>query len=160
MSEEEIKHFYNVYVLGKDTPNKLKLSQIFGKKVARDGNSERIEYKEKHTIRNVPEGKEDEITKEEKANENIFFYVYNVDDRETFEKFEKIHEKLNGKFIFQASFVLYGINRNIEHERSVSQEELIQTAFKNESSYFELQEFNIFTEKILEIAPNFIFPEK
>ena len=94
---EEIKLSKFVYIIGKDTPNKLKLSQMFGE-VREDGNSYRIEGSTIYTVRNVPEGKEDEITKEEKANENIFFYVYNVDDRETFEKFEKIHKKLKEKF--------------------------------------------------------------
>ena len=150
MFEEEIKYFYNIYVLGKDTPNKLKLSQMLGKRVSGYGNSERIKEKHntKYTIRNVPEESEDEIIKDEDVfyvSHNYFFYVYNVDDRETFEKFEEIHQKLKEKFNNKDNdiFVLYGINSNIEHERSVSQEELIKTAFKNESFYFELQEFNM-----------------
>ena len=161
MSSKEIDCICYIYVIGKDTPNKLKLSQMFGKKDTGDGNSERIENsyysKRKYIIRNIPEGSEYEITKDEEADSNTFFYVYNVDDRETFEKFEKTQQKIKEKFFKRHDcFVLYGINCNIENKRSVSQEELMKTAIKNKCCCFELHEFKMY-EISIQITDSAVF---
>ena len=144
MSEEENTVFCNVYIIGKDTPNKLKFTQM----LEGDENTEVIDQERKYIIRNVPEEEVDKLVKEEKSRKNYFYYVYNVDDKETFEKSGKIIQKLKWDFKNNDNdmFVLYGFNINIENERIVSHEELITTAFKNETSYFELHEFNM--EKI------------
>ena len=132
-------NFGNCYIIGKDTPNKLNFVQMIrGKRNGRKFNKD-TEY----TIRSIPEEDVDKITKEEKDGRNQIYYVYNVDDRVSFEKYEEIHKMLKEKFnTDNDKFVLCGINVNIENERSVSFEELIATAFKNESFYFELQKFN------------------
>ena len=135
---------FDVYVLGKDTPNKLKFAQMLGGKETGDGNSEVKKEEDSYVfkIRNIPEEDINKITRSDNPLQKILiFYVYNVDDRETFEKYEKIHQVLK-KVAEPNWFILYGINSNIERERSVSREELITTALKTESFYFELQEFD------------------
>ena len=152
-SSDEIMYFYNVYVVGKNTPNKFKLIQMLGEN--EEDEKSFIEHFEgkletkrdgtKYTIFNVTEEEVDSLKKGKRANFNHFYYVYDVDDRETFEKFEKIHQKLREEFnnIYDDKFILYGINCNIKNERSVSFEELMTTAVKNKCHYFELQEFNM-----------------
>ena len=58
----KIYSFNNAYVIGKDTPNKLKLFQCFGGELKEDGSREVVDNITQYTIRNVPDGKEDEIT--------------------------------------------------------------------------------------------------
>ena len=48
----------------------------------------KIKKKKKNVIMNVTDEEIDSLEKDEKAQANYFYYVYDVDDRETFEKFE------------------------------------------------------------------------
>ena len=133
---KEINHIHNYYIIGKGTQNMYKLVEMLGKNKV-------IENDTKSIFKSVADDEVDKITKGEKDEKNYFYYVYNVDDRETFDKYERIHQKLKEKFNKdEDKFVLYGINCEIKNERSVSVDELITTALKNESYYFELQEFD------------------
>ena len=143
--------FRNVYVIGKNTPNKLKLFQILGgRDMDSKSSNEYFEDKlettlndKKYTIMNISGDEVDSLKKDEKNDINIFYYVYDVDDRETFDSFDKIHQKLKQNYDESRDhFVLYGITCNIKNERSVSFEELMTTAVKNKLMYFELHEFN------------------
>ena len=147
-------NIYNVYVVGKNTPNKIKLFQMLGRRKPDDNVSpenlkEKLEFTKedykKYVVMNVTEEEVDSLKKDKNAYSNLFYYVYDVDDRETFEKLEKIHQKLKEKFNDEGfdRFVLYGINSNIKNERKVSFEELMTTAARNKIHYFELQEFNM-----------------
>ena len=144
-------YIYHVYVIGKNTPNKRRLFySLAGKELDPENSSDNFANKLEfvmyeqlnYTLINVTEDDVDSLKKDETVNINYFFYVYDVDDRETFEKFESIHQKVKPKFGIVDNFVLYGINCNIEGERSVSVEDLMATAAKNKINYFELQEFN------------------
>ena len=153
---------YNIYVVGKNTPNKIKLFQIFARKEPDDkSSSENIEKKlefiyktakyggKKYIVFNLTEEEADSLQKDKDVDENYFYYVFDVDDSETFEKLQNIHPHLKEKFDGDRDrFVLYGINSNIKNERKVSFEELIAAADKNDIPCFELQEFN--TEKIIQ----------
>ena len=139
----------NVYIIGKDTPYKLRFAQMLGGKETGDGNSVVIKSPVKYTIRNIPEKDVNKIEKEKRENEeagnrsNYFFYVYNVDDRETFNKYEKIHQKLKEKFNENTDkFFLYGISSSLSDLR-VHYLELMVYAFRNQSFYFVLQKFDI-----------------
>ena len=141
-------NFYNHYVIGKDTPNKLKLAQMLCGEETGDGNSEVKTDDGKYcVIRNIPEEEVYKITQDERASKNYFYYVYDVGDRETFEKARETQHKIESQFSYKAfKFILYGINNNIESEQNVSLEELMAAALKNSCYFFELQEFNL--EKI------------
>ena len=140
----------NVYIIGKDTPNKLKLAQMFGGKdkfdEAWDG-KEKLEVKNKMNetfyIRIIPEDEAETLTKDKNVPLNRIFYVYDVDDRKTFEKYEKVHQILKEKFtdVMHDRFILFGISCDIKNERTVSTEELFMAASKNQSSFHELQKF-------------------
>ena len=135
-----------VFVIGRDTRNKLKLAQMLGGKEDGDGNSEITLDSEKYIIKYVFKDEVDNLNREENNEHDYFFYVYDVDDKETFNMYVHVQTSIKWRFKRDDSkpyFILYGINCNIKHKRSVSHEELMNLATKNKSNYFELQKFNL-----------------
>ena len=161
--KENFKMFFdkNVYVIGKNTPNKLKLIYMLGgKEVDEKCSYENFEGELEtevdncdFTIINVTLEEAKSLKKDKK--DNNIYYVYDVDDRETFEQLKSIHPALKAEFHgkFNNRFVYYGIACDIKNERSISFEELMTTANENKTDYFELQEFNM--ERINENIDSF-----
>ena len=100
-SSVEIDFLDNVFVVGKNTPNKFKLIQMLGKNKEDEksflehfeGKLETKHGNSKYTVISVTEEEVDSLKKDEKNYFNYFYYVYDVDDRETFEKIEKNSSK-------------------------------------------------------------------